>query len=98
MDQGFLIRLDYARGLAGVPFNINSGYRCTVHNKSVGGSSTSSHLNGTAVDIKAVTDYTRFRILASLLSVGFKRIGIRKDFIHADVDPNKNPERFWLYE
>ncbi len=99
MDQGFLIRLDYARRLAGVPFRINSGYRCKTHNASrgVGGSETSSHLMGWAVDIRAITDYERFRILAALLSVGFKRIGVRDDFIHVDNDPYKNSERLWLY-
>jgi uncharacterized protein YcbK (DUF882 family) len=99
MKESFLIRLDYARTLAGVPFHINSGSRCETHNKSreVGGSATSSHLVGWAADIRVLTDYEYFRVLASLLSVGFKRIGLGETFIHVDRDPIKNPERTWTY-
>jgi len=37
----------------GKPLNVNSGYRCQVHNmsKEVGGSHTSKHLYGLALDI-----------------------------------------------
>ena len=54
MDGEFLDALDEARELAGVPFSINSGYRCIEHNKSVGGSKTSSHMLGVAA-ISAAT-------------------------------------------
>ena len=36
MDKEFLIKLDYARGIAGIPFKINSGFRTKSHNKFVG--------------------------------------------------------------
>jgi uncharacterized protein YcbK (DUF882 family) len=97
MDPGFLVRLDYARRLAGVTFHINSGCRCKTHNKNVGGSDTSSHLKGLAVDIQALTSQGRYRVLASLLSVGFKRIGIHSKFIHVDRDPDKALEVIWVY-
>ena len=38
-----------------VKINIISGYRTKSHNESVGGSSTSKHLNGKAADIECVT-------------------------------------------
>ena len=46
------IKLDTAREFAGVPFVISSATRCYQHNVNVGGSPTSSHLKGLAVDIK----------------------------------------------
>jgi len=88
--------LNMARGSAGVPFRINSGYRTEAHNKKVGGSPTSSHLNGSAVDIHCNNSRMREKILYGLISAGFQRIGIAKTFIHADVDPTKNPA-IWLY-
>lgn len=89
--------IDLARSLAGVPFVINSGYRCETHNAKVGGSPTSSHMNGTAVDIKCLNSGDRFRILRGLIDAGFNRIGISKTFIHADMDTSKQYDVAWLY-
>ena len=97
MKQEFADKLDDARGRAGVPFKINSGYRCVAHNKAVGGSLTSSHLDGWAVDIEAKSSRQRFKIIEGLIGAGIKRIGIGKTFIHADDDPDKSPEVAWLY-
>lgn len=89
--------LNRARGIAGVPFVITSGYRCAKHNTTVGGSETSSHMARYAVDISAPNSTTRFKIVKGLVMAGFTRIGIGKNFIHADVDPKKDPEVIWLY-
>ncbi|MBI9081934.1 MAG: peptidase M15 [Pseudodesulfovibrio sp.] len=97
MQDDFLQRLDRARGIAEVPFVINSGYRCRSRNKAVGGSKGSSHMIGWAADIKATDDKSRGHILHGLYMAGFTRIGIRKDFIHVDADPAKNEKRTWLY-
>ena len=97
MAPGFILQLTRARERAGVPFVINSGYRCAAHNKRIGGSPTSSHLTGTAVDIAARSNTRRFRILDALLAEGFIRIGIGKTFIHADLDPRKAQKVVWLY-
>lgn len=43
--------LEKLRAKLGCVININSGYRTKSHNKAVGGSSTSKHLKGMAVDI-----------------------------------------------
>ena len=96
MKPHVLDMLDVARGSAGVPFKINSGYRTKEHNEKVGGSPTSSHLGGWAVDIHCTDSSTRERILYGLIRAGFQRIGIAKTFIHADVDPYKQPA-IWLY-
>jgi len=97
MSIRFIDKLDRSREIAKVRFKINSGYRCAIHNKKIGGSDTSSHLTGLAVDIKAEDYKTRFKILQSLIYVGFNRIGIRKDFIHVDDDPDKTQGVLWLY-
>lgn len=97
MNAAFLEMLYCARLKAKVPFIINSGYRCEAHNKAVGGSVNSSHMKGLAVDIKAVSDAVRWKIIIALIMAGFTRIGIRYDFIHVDLDMDKNPERLWVY-
>jgi len=78
---------------------ITSAYRCKKHNSDpkVGGSSTSSHLKGLAVDIKCETSNFRYLLIKALLEVGFKRIGIGKNFIHVDHDGNKDQNVIWTY-
>ena len=97
MDDEFLEMLDKARELAGIPFVINSGYRTKEHNRAVGGLRNSAHLDGFAADISATTSRQRMWIVASLLEVGFNRIGIGETFIHVDNDPNKPEEVMWCY-
>jgi len=87
--------LDKARGLAGIPFIINSGYRSKTHNKEVGGVENSSHTTGLAVDLSAPTDSKKFAILKALLDVGFNRIGVYATHIHADMDSTKSQNVLW---
>jgi uncharacterized protein YcbK (DUF882 family) len=47
--------LDPARELWGAPITVNSGYRCPVLNKAVGGVATSQHTKGEAADITTGT-------------------------------------------
>jgi hypothetical protein len=44
--------LEAVRSLLGGPLEISSGYRCVALNEAVGGSSTSQHLQGLAVDFE----------------------------------------------
>jgi len=96
-DAFMVVRLQMVRNDLGESVTINSGVRCYAHNVAVGGSVNSSHLGGYAVDIKCTDDDHRWRLLMALVTNGFKRIGIRKDFVHADVDPDKNKKRLWAY-
>ena len=89
--------LNFARGIADVPFIINSGHRCIEHNNKIGGSQTSSHIRGLAVDIKATDSVTRCKILRALFIVGFNRVGLAPNFIHADIDTDKSRDVMWLY-
>lgn len=97
INEDLVKKLDLSRKLANVKFIINSGCRCEAHNKSkeVGGSVTSSHLKGLAVDIRISSDRDRFRILASLMINGFNRLGVYKDFIHCDIDKSKENNLIW---
>tara|TARA_R110000803_G_scaffold209155_2_gene278439 strand:- start:62 stop:391 length:330 start_codon:yes stop_codon:yes gene_type:complete len=97
MNEEFLVKLDEAREIAGIPFIINSAYRSPEQNARVGGKPNSSHLRGLAVDIKANDSRTRGLILKALRQVGFNRIGIAKTFIHVDADTEKDQDVTWLY-
>ena len=97
MDKTFLLRLDEAREIAGIPFVINSAYRTPEHNAKIGGKPNSSHLKGLAVDISVTNSRQRFIVLNALLEVGFTRIGIADTFIHIDLDNEKSKEVILTY-
>lgn len=97
MDADFLSMLDKARGIAGIPFVITSGFRSVEHNKSVGGKPNSAHLYGYAADIAVPNSRARFTIIESLIKAGFTRIGVANSFIHVDSDPSKPQEVMWYY-
>jgi|TARA_R110002153_G_scaffold181638_2_gene334963 uncharacterized protein YcbK (DUF882 family) len=101
MDNGFLQMLDDARGIAGIPFNITSGYRTKARNELVGGVSNSSHLVGKACDIAVESGNKRYIILNALIQAGFRRLGVAKTFIHADTDSidqgGTKPNSVWTY-
>ena len=44
--------LEKVRALLGAPLEISSGYRCAALNEAVGGSGTSQHMQGLAVDFE----------------------------------------------
>ena len=97
MDVAFLNKLSKARELAAIGFKITSGYRSPAHNAKVGGVPSSSHTVGRAVDIYAPTSTQKYIIINALLQVGFNRIGVAKNFIHVDDDPNKSEDVIWTY-
>ncbi|MDB4302181.1 D-Ala-D-Ala carboxypeptidase family metallohydrolase [bacterium] len=97
MAPQLLRKLVAARSMSPVPFTLTSAFRCQEHNKSIGSKSTSSHTNGTAVDIKAINGSDRYQILMALVGAGFNRVGVSKGFIHADVDRDKVGGVCWVY-
>ena len=92
-----IAKLNEARGLAGIPFHINSGTRCFKHNRGVGGKPTSSHLKGLAADIRYSNSNERYVIINTLLEAGFKRIGVGRHFVHVDIDKTKVQKVLWTY-
>lgn len=83
LDKSFVKRLDLASVLCG-GLVVTSGVRTVEENSAVGGVVNSSHLEGLAVDILVNDSRHRFSVVAALLDVGFRRIGIGKSHIHVD--------------
>lgn len=86
----------------GVPFRIERGCSCEIHNADVGGSAISSHISSnsikcTAADLRVKNSTERFIIIKSLMLAGFKRIGIyhKHNGIHCDVDQKKDQNVMW---
>ena len=92
-------KMDSARWLAGIPFRITSWNRCREWNHEQGGSSTSGHLVGEAVDIKYDDSHELYVILKGLYGAEFRRIGINhsKKFIHVDVTFDKIQDVIFTY-
>ena len=97
MSPVLLGMLDAARKHYGKAIKVNSGFRTVNHNIKIGGVKSSSHLKGLAVDVSIDGSVNRFAMYEALRKVGFKRLGVAKTFIHADIDPNKSPDVMWVY-
>lgn len=97
MDQGTIDMFDKAREIAGVPFIPTSAYRPEEWELKKGRSGKGAHPKRKAIDLKATDSRTRFKIVQALISVGFKRIGIGKTFIHGDDSEELSQEVIWLY-
>ena len=98
MSTEFVKKLDKARKFADTPFNITSSIRCLDHNEYVGGSKTSSHLKGLAVDLSCGSPPKRFKIIKGLILAGFNRIGVGEFFVHVDADKTKLKNVIWRYK
>ncbi len=88
--------LEIARIPAGIPFVIDSGYRCKDHPESKK-NPESAHTTAEACDIKATDSRSRFIIDRELSRAGFLRKGVSDSFIHCDVSRTLDQEVFWLY-
>lgn len=96
MNKKFITKLERARSFSLTPYKITSSWRSVEHNKKVGGSRTSSHLRGLAVDIAAPTSSDKYEIIKSLLRV-FTRIGVGSNYLHVDADFSKAQNVVWTY-
>ncbi len=87
INSKFIDRLQCLRDAFGKPFNINSWYRCKVHNEKVGGKINSKHLLGLAVDIstKGWSSEDKYQLLHLAFCFGFTGIAQGKNFIHIDL-------------
>tara|TARA_B110001454_G_C12674963_1_gene415442 strand:- start:55 stop:408 length:354 start_codon:yes stop_codon:yes gene_type:complete len=94
INRDLVDKLQLVRDKMG-PMSVTSGVRCEAHNTKIGGSSSSSHIDGVAVDVKCDSGPFRQKILTELTK-HFQRIGIAKNFIHVDIDSTKS-ESVWLY-
>lgn len=78
---------------------ITSGMRCEKHNKIVGGSETSAHLKGLAIDIAFSSGNELYNLLDISKKFGVNRFGInfKKVFLHIDIDKTKPPKTIFGY-
>lgn len=83
LDVDMLVLLQKLRDRVGA-LRITSGYRCTTHNKNVGGAKNSQHLKGTACDVVPLE--SNVRNVYSHANEVFMRggVGSYKTFTHVD--------------
>lgn len=96
-DPKLLALLERIREILGLPLIINSGYRCPVHNKRVGGVPNSYHTQGLAADIRcpSMTADELWRQVRILALNGYLPelggLGRYTGRIHVDVRPKPDP-------
>lgn len=83
------------RGI-GVPMKIQSGFRSDPHNARIGGSSTSFHRHGMAIDLCPVAAEDEVLLilmgmerLANGIGMGGVHLYRDKSFLHVDVGPKR---------
>lgn len=82
---------------AGYGFDITSGYRCVELNAAVGGKPNSAHTVGLAADIRFTSVEHAKAIIQALIAAGFRRIGLGRSFIHADLSKTLPSPACWVY-
>lgn len=104
MDKKFLKKIDKARAMAGIPFRLNSAYRCKDYQRELQkqgyetAKGISPHEYGVAVDIDCDDGESRYIIIMACHRVGITRFGIAKGFIHADADMTRRQNYVWVYQ
>ena len=80
--------LEPARRRLGKPIVINSGYRCSVHNATVGGVVNSQHMKGEAADIRCADN----KLLAEIIEQkgNFDQLIIYPTFLHVSYKRHGN--------
>lgn len=81
--------LEPARQRLGRPITVNSGYRCQVHNKTVGGVANSQHMKGEAADITTGTVDGNKKLKAVIEELGkFDQLITYPTFLHVSWKRN----------
>lgn len=96
MQPEFMGMLQQLRAACNFPFKISSGYRTAARNAAVGGAKGSWHLQGRAADIFCNNGAQRAQIIKHAIALGFKGIGVGKNFIHVDNGDRANLT-IWVY-
>ncbi len=96
IDSKLVEYLQKIRDHFGVAVTINSAYRCSKHNKKVGGASGSQHTKGTAADIvvKGIkpAEVAKYAESIGILGVGLYETSRDGYFVHIDT---RNKKSFW---
>jgi len=91
----FVERLNVLRKSCGFEFIINSGYRTRNHPIEKIKQTIGTHTLGIAADVRVTSGYQRRCIVAGAIRLGFRGIGVHKNFIH--IDMRKGPAVIWAY-
>lgn len=91
-DPDFLDGLQRVRDRIGRAIRINSGYRCAIHNKEVGGADRSQH-QVMAADV-SLEGHDRWDLHEAFKAEGFTGFGFGGTFLHVDQRPNPTT---WYY-
>lgn len=98
LSPDFLRKLDRCREIAGIPFIVNSAYRSPAWEKAHGRSGNGAHPRRVAVDIRCTDSRSRWCILLAAFSVGFRRIGVARSFVHLDDCQELPGPVVWTYD
>lgn len=78
------------------PVQISSGYRCSTHNRNIGGATNSYHTRGQAADIYiqgiAPSEIAKYAESIGVLGIGLYETSSDGFFVHIDTRTNKS---FW---
>lgn len=84
-NERFLEKLQTLRDYIKTPITVSSGYRCSKHDKAVGGTGYGTHTLGIAADITA-KGMTSKQLAFAAESLGFGGIGlIDSKYVHVDM-------------
>jgi hypothetical protein len=93
-------QLEKVREVLGVPLKINSWFRSASVNEAVGGSATSAHSYGLAVDFKT-KEFTVAEICAKINEAGIKydqlideKNASGREWVHISFDPRYRQQHF----
>lgn len=78
--------LDPAREKLGAPITVNSGFRCPLHNQTVGGVANSQHVRGEAADVTCKDNQRLARIIVEQSK--FDQLIIYPSFVHVSYKKN----------
>jgi uncharacterized protein YcbK (DUF882 family) len=96
IDEKLVEYLQNIRNHFGKPVNISSGYRCTTHNKRVGGVIGSRHTKGQAADIYIdgvkPAEIAKYAESIGILGIGLYETNADGFFVHIDTRTTK---AFW---
>lgn len=97
MNKDLIYKLEDLRKQIRRPIVVTSGFRCTDYNRKIGGSRSSKHLTGRAVDfsIAGFNSSEKYNVIKEIMDIGFNGIGIGKTFIHVDTRPHE--KKLWDY-
>ena len=89
IDPRLVDALQELRDLANAPIRVTSGYRCSEHNRAVGGAKQSRHLRGHAADIviKSLSVAGMYELAEKVAVFRNGGIGVypEQGFIHVDI-------------